>query len=195
MKWYQVIECDKTVKNPMVCDVDNFDLLGFDSKTFQSGIGVENWPESVFVQPSTKKMDGNPDDALQTSQMIPVYSPRLVKALKEGGIEGIQYLPILVRDYQGNYVDTFQIANFLNFISAIDLEQSVYSRYGKDWPKEKQGRISGVRRYVLNGEKLINYDTIRLADFKWRFFVSQKFKDIFEGNKFTGYSFIEVELT
>lgn len=195
MKWYQVIECDKTVKNPMVCDIDNFESFEFDEDTFRKGTYIENWPEGVFVQPSTQKLDGETDDALQTEQMIPIYSPRLVRALEEGGVEGIQYLPITVRDYMGNYVETFQIGNYLHFVSALDMEASKYSRFGEESHEMKHGKISGVRRYVLKREQLNEYDTIRLADFEWRFFVSEKFVKIFQKNNFTGYSFIEVGLT
>ena len=47
---------------------------------------------------------------------------------------------------------------------------------------------------MLKRKNLEGYDIIRLKEYKQRFFVSQKFKDIFEENGFTGYSFIEVEL-
>jgi len=195
VKWFQVIECDKTVKNPMICDLDNFESFGFNDDTFRRGTSIIDWSRNVYVQPSTSKLDGDTDDALQTAQMIPIFSPRLVTALQEEGIEGIQYLPITVRDHQGNYVETFQIGNFLHFVSALDLDKSVYSRFGEESHETKRGKISGVRKYVLKKEPLNSYDTIRLADFEWRFFVSEKFKKIFEKNKFTGYSFIEVELT
>jgi len=49
-------------------------------------------------------------------------------------------------------------------------------------------------KFVLKREKLVGFDVIRLKEHKLSFFVSEKFKYVFEKNKFTGYSFKEVEL-
>ena len=49
--------------------------------------------------------------------------------------------------------------------------------------------------HLLHKEKLKGMDIIRLKDYKQIFFVSEKFKEMFERNKFTGYSFEEVDLS
>lgn len=58
-----------------------------------------------------------------------------------------------------------------------------------------RGKIAGIVKYVLFKDRLRNLNIIRLADYKQAFFVSEKIKNIFEKNKFTGYSFKEVELS
>ena len=47
---------------------------------------------------------------------------------------------------------------------------------------------------MLIKEKLEGFDVIRLKEYNQRFFVSEKFVEVFEKNHFTGYSFKEVEL-
>ena len=51
-----------------------------------------------------------------------------------------------------------------------------------------------IRIFVSKKKNLEGYDIIRLKEYKQSFFVSEKFKNIFQSNKFTGYSFREVEL-
>lgn len=195
MKWYQPIECDNTVKNPLVCDYDNLKLYGYDKNSFKNGECVEVWDDNVFLQAKKKRNDGNPDDALQNYLMLPIYSPMLIKELNKINIEGIQYLPIQILKPNNEILNGFCIANILNFIAAFDEERSNFDRFSQDFPNMKvRGRIAGVKKFVLRKEKLIGYDIIRLREYKQSFFVSEKFKDLFEQNKFTGYSFMEVDL-
>lgn len=196
MNWYQPIECDNTVKKPLVCEIDNFEENGFNEWDFLKGEKQETWNAKIYFKTNEEENDGNPDDALQTAAMIPIYSKRLVEKLDEAGIEGIQYLPVTVLKYNGESAGEFYIANFLNFIEAFDYEKSKYSIYGNDYTvPEKRGKVSGAIKYVLKEESLEGFDIIRLKEFSLRFFVSEKFKKIFTKNKFTGYSFRKVELT
>lgn len=195
MKWFQPIECDNTVKKPLVCDYDNLEEYGFDQYSFKTGIIINNWNMNIFMQAKAKRYSGNPDDALQNYLMIPIYSERFRVTLGNAGIEGIQYLPIKVLRSNTDSIDGFCIANILNFIEAFDYEKSDYDRFDEDFPNPNvRGEISGVRRFVLKKEKLNALDIIRLKEYELSFFVSEKFKEVFERNKFTGYSFREVEL-
>ena len=195
MKWYQPIECDNTVKNPLVCEYDDLEKYGYSVNDFKKGLLIKDWNSNVIFQAKEKKSDGEPDDVLQNHLMLPIYSSTLIYALKEHDINGIQYLPIKVLESSARCIDGFCIANLTNFIAAFDDEKSDFNRFSHDFPNPKvQGEIAGVKRFVLKKSKLIGYDIIRLKEYKQRFFVSKKFKDIFEENLFTGYSFIEVEL-
>lgn len=196
MIWFQPIECDKTVKRPLVCNHDNFDEYGFSEDDFKIGKNIENWNNDIFMKANEKRYDGNPDDALQNYMMIPIYSERLVMKLKEANVTGIQYLPIKVLRPNNDLIGVFYIANFLNHVEAFDYEKSLYNRFGSDFPNlNVRGQIAGVRKFVLKKERCQDSDIIRLKDYNLRFFVSEKIKTIFEENKFTGYSFREVELS
>ncbi|HBR33951.1 MAG TPA: hypothetical protein DD734_04900 [Firmicutes bacterium] len=195
MKWYQPIECDNTAKNPLVCDYDDLEKYGYSENDFKKGSPIKDWNGNVVFQAKKKELDGKPDDTLQNHLMLPIYSSNLISALKENNINGIQYLPIKVLKSNAHCINGFCIANFTNFIEAFDEEKADFDRFSLDFPNPNvRGKIAGVKRFVLKEKKLIGYDIIRLKEYKQGFFVSKKFKDIFEENLFTGYSFIEVEL-
>lgn len=196
MRWYQPIECDKTVKNPLVCDYSNLEELGYTESDFKIGKFIDNWNENVFVQAREPEDDGDPDDALQTILMLPIFSPRLMEELNKASIEGIQYLPIKVLRPNNECIEGFNLVNIINFVEAFDEENSIFSRFSEDFPNPNvRGQIAGARKYVLKKDKLEGLDIIRLKEFKQAFFVSEKFKKVFVKNKFTGYSFREIELT
>ena len=196
MKWFQPLECDNTVENPLVCDYDNLEDIGFNENDFKMGKRIERWDNNVFFQAKEKEDDGEPDDALQSSSMLPIYSERLVNELKKEKINGIQYLPARILRPNNMEIKGFSLVNILNFIKAFNYEKSNYNRFRDDFPNPKvQGKLAGVTKYVLHKDKLLGMDIIRLADYKQSFFVSEKIKMIFERNNFTGYSFKEIELT
>lgn len=195
MRWFQPIECDKTEKNPLVCDVSNLEKYDFEEDDFKNDYEILDWPKDVFFKASQKRYDGTPDDVLQNGYMLPVYSKKLKDALNDAEIKGIQYLPIRVMDYDGNQQNSFFIANFRNCVEVLDLEKSIYNRFSEDFPNPNvRGAIAGVRKFVLKKEKLEGFDVIRLKEYNQRFFVSEKFVHVFEQNKFTGYSFKEVDV-
>jgi hypothetical protein len=195
MEWYQPIECDKTVKDPLVCDFNNLENFGFDENDFLVGSEIKNWNEDIIFQAKKVKNNGDPDDALQNHLMLPIYSKRLTSELKKEEIQGIQCLPVNVLRPNGDYLDGFSIINLTYFIMAFNYDKSDFNRFSDDFPNPNvRGKIAGVKKFVLNEDALIGMDIFRLKDYKRRFFVSSKFKTIFEKNKFTGYSFKKVQI-
>lgn len=195
MKWYQPIECDNTVKKPFVCDFSNLEENGYDEFCFKNGVSLSSWNEKLYLQARKKKNNGSPDDALQNYMMLPIYSERLINELNKLTMMGIQYLPIKILKSNDEYLKGFCIANILNFIEAFDEEKSIFNRFGEDFPNPNvRGQIAGVMKFVLKRKNLIGFDIIRLKEYELRFFVSENFKNLFEQNKFTGYSFKEIEL-
>ena len=134
MDWYQPIECDNTVKNPLVCDSDNFCENGFSESSFLQGKEIQSWNSNIFFQAKKKKNDGCPDDALQNHLMLPIYSSRLVARIMQANIAGIQYLPISILDSKGQKLDGFSLINFLFFIEAFDYDNSEFNRFSADFP-------------------------------------------------------------
>lgn len=195
MKWYRPIECDNTVKNPLVCEYDNLEDIGFDMRDFLKGNEITNWVNGVVFEAKKAKNDGDPDDALQNAQMLPIYSKRLIDELNRHEITGIQFLPVNVVRSKDRVLDGFAIANFTHFIAALNHEKSKYTRFDNDFPNPNvRGKIAGITKYVLDQDKVTGVDVFRLKDYEQRFFVSERFKKIFERNRFTGYSFKETEL-
>jgi hypothetical protein len=196
MNWYQVFECDNTVLNPLVCGVDNLEKYDFNEWDFRKGETINNWNDNIFFKAKKNEDDGDPDDALQNHLGLPIYSERLINALNAENIKGIQYLKIKVYRPDDSLINGFCIANLLNFVEALDYQKSEYTRFRDDFPNPNvRGKISGVTKFVLKHKNIFKFDIIRLMDYKQRFFVSEKFKRIFEKHKFTGYSFEKIKIT
>lgn len=192
-KWYKPIGCDNTVANPFVADSE--DLKGLDEWSFYGGQLFEKWDETVWFQAKESKNDGDPDDVLQNALgFLPIFSARLRKALDKAGITGIQYLPVHVLHYDGTPVEGFAIANILNFLPALDIDESDYDIFDNDYflPK-RRGKIRGIRKAVLHRTVIERYDIFRLNEFDLHIYVSELFRNVFVANGFTGYSFAEVK--
>lgn len=185
MKWYQPIECDNTVKKPLVCDDSNFEEYDYNEDDFKNGEEIFNWPCDIYMKASQKKYDGVPDDVVQNAYMVPVYSKKLMDELNKAELRGIQYLPIRVLNFKEDVQNTFYIANFLNYIEAFDFTKSIYNRFSEDFPNPNvRGTIAGVMKFVLLEEKLKEFDVVRLREYNQRFFVSEKFVDVFKKKSF-----------
>jgi len=196
MKWYRPIPCDNTVKNPLVCSETNLITYQLKEEHFLSGEKIMNWNDDIFFKSDSKICDGTPDDAVQNSMMLPIYSNRLINEIFDAGINGIQFLPIKIQQSDGENIPGFSVANVLNVIDAFDFERSVFDRFEDDFPNPHvRGQIAGVLRFVLIEGKLDGHDIIRLKEYPLAFFVSEKFKRMFVANRFTGYSFSSVELS
>lgn len=193
MIWYQPIECDNTVNHPLVCDFSNFEDYGLEEVDFKLGKVINNWSMEIYFKTTSEKYDGEPDDVLQNAFMLPIYSQRLKESLEKIGILGIQYLPVKVIGFNGDSHGTFYIANIINFFEAFDYEKSIYNVFSDDFPNPHvRGKIAGVKKYNLRNTNIFACDIFRLAEYKQRFFVSGKIKNLFSENGYTGYSFVEV---
>lgn len=191
MNYYSLCFCEHAVKNPLIC-FSNLEELKIDDKRFnmcKKFTDDENKSRIQFFA-RDEEADGTPDDGLQDTDMIPVFSPRLIKALNDEGISGIQYIPVDVLNYKKERFEGFCIANIITSVSdALDFEKSMFS-YDED-----DGKIFFVWKYALKFEKIKELDIFRLK-YDDRFYfpyskilVSERFKSIFTKNKFTGYSF------
>jgi hypothetical protein len=140
--------------------------------------------------------DGQPDDALQSTLNFIVGSPRLGKALEAAEIKGVQYLPVDVRDSSDNCVLGFSIFNLIERRSALDRVRSDFEVFPPDYfLPERRGRVRAIRRPVLVGAALRDTDMLRLDEFWFSEFVSERFVDVFKRNSFTGLGFVPVEVS
>jgi hypothetical protein len=191
-KWYDVTECDNTVDDPLVTDTD--ELHGINEDDLSDGRIITNWDPKSWIQATKAEWDGVPDDALQSHLWPPIYSYRLRNAIEAASIKGIQWLPINVLHRDGSSAGLFFVANILNMRPALDEERSDLTRYEEDYFIEtRRGKVSGIWKPVLKKSELAQVDIIRLQQFTVAIFVSQKFKELFEQGRFTGWSFTEVE--
>jgi len=190
-KWYDPLECDNTVKNPFIADSE--DLKGVDELDLVRGQLIENWDETAWFKSSKPKLCGNPDDVLQNALGLPIYSARLRKTLDKAGVTGIQYLPVGVFRSNNSLIKGFAIANILSLLPAMDFDKSDYDLYEEDYfLLERRGKVRGIRKPVLRSIVIEGYDVFRLKEFNRYIIVSERFRNIFIANGFTGYSFHQV---
>lgn len=100
----------------------------------------------------------------------------------------IQYLPIKLMDTtNGIENETYKVANILNVIDALDLENSQYDVF--ELGDEK---IVSVKKYALRNAVIEGHDIFRLKNDTIPIFISEKIKDMIEKNKLLGFAFLEV---
>ncbi len=190
MKYYEIFDCEHAVKDPMVCET-NLEDLKINKRIFRickEFTGSEN----IKFYAELKEDDGTPDDFLQNTEMVPIFSPRMREAIEEAGITGIQYIPIEVEHYNKEKLEGYCIANVLNSVpDALDIDKSIF------WnSKSDNGKLL---LYIpsIKSEKVpdsidifrLKYDERIENDYSTFIVVSDKFKSIIAKNKFTGIGF------
>ena len=201
MKYYRAIEGKHVLDNPLVCETSNFSKYNnFGAAKFRveryfyQGKVIKDWPSDIYMSTDKEKNDGTPDDVLRNSYMIPVFSVRVINALTECGIEGFQYLPVTIYGYNMKKKYKYYIANCINAVTALDFDKSIYHRFPDDFVNpDARGKIV-CQKFVLNADCINNVDVFRISEQLSALFVSEKVVKIFNKNKFTGYSFIGIEL-
>jgi hypothetical protein len=187
--WFDAIACDNAVDDPLVVDSDS---LGIDPDLLELGKRIERWSDLASVRATNPEDDGDPDDVLQNHLGLPIYSACLRAALEAAGIKGFQFLPVRVFRPNGKEIKGFSIANVTERRAALDRSRSDFDVFQNDYfIPERVGKIRGIRRPALNADALQGCDVVRLDEFPFGIYVSERFKDVFERHNFTGYSFNE----
>jgi len=132
---------------------------------------------------------------------VPVHSPRLKELLEQLGLErDIQYLPVrVIGEKSGREVGVYYVANFLRRIPCLDLEHSIYGRYGEHpedfrvFP-EKIGEISHVLKAVLRREAIGDARLFRVDEWEYIVVIREDVKEAMEGAGITGCWFWELEV-
>lgn len=132
---------------------------------------------------------------------VPLHSPRLKELLEQLGLErDIQYLPVrVIGEKSGREVGVYYVANFLRRIPCLDLEHSIYGRYGEHpedfrvFP-EKIGEISHVLKAVLRREAIGDARLFRVDEWEYIVVIREDVKEAMEGAGITGCWFWELEV-
>jgi len=189
MKWFEPIECDNTMPVPYIAGAGD---IGVDDWRLRQGQELDSWSAKSWIKAQSSE-DGDPDDVLQSYVGVPIYSARLRAALEESGIGDIQYLPLRVLRSNGEEIKGFAVANITTVRDALDRTRSDISLFADNFlVPSKRGQISAVRKSVLLASRLVGCDIFRLEGYRVAYYVSERLKEVFEGGRFTGYSFREV---
>jgi hypothetical protein len=186
--WYHPVECANTVEDPLV--VNRCDLGRYDEWDFMRGKRIRDWDRSIWFASSDRQHDGEPDDVLQNHLGLLIFSAGLRHSLERARVRDLQYLPIQVRLSDGQAIPGYAIVNILPLIPALDTARTDLDVFPEDYfLPERRGLIRAIRRPVLVGAAVQNYDIFRLAEYHVMYFVSERFKVAFENGNFTGLAF------
>ena len=190
MKYYQIYDCERAVKDPMVC-YTNLEELKIDINMFRICKEFTS-DEKIKFFAKTEKSDGTPDDFLQNTEMVPIFSPRMREAIEEAGIKGIQYIPIEVEHYNKEKLEGYCIANVLNSVpDALNYDKTIFLKM-----KSENGKLDLYIPSIKSENVPDNMDIFRLkyderieTEYSTFIVVSERFKSIIAKNKFTGIGF------
>ncbi len=190
MKYYQIYDCERAVKDPMVCET-NLEELKIDINMFRICKEFTS-DEKIKFYAELEEDDGTPDDFLQNTEMVPIFSPRMREAIEEAGITGIQYIPIEVEHYNKEKLEGYCIANVLNSVSdALDFDKTIFLKM-----KSENGKLDLYIPSIKSEKVPDNMDIFRLkyderidTEYSTFIVVSERFKSIIAKNKFTGIGF------
>ncbi len=176
-------------------DVDGVEFFGFDAKRIYMGEPIGDWTGDVTFSASSYEQGERADDVLVTFNMMPVYSARLQQALRDAGVDEIQFLPCRVVNGIGMVLPGYAIANLLQVRSAYCPKHSkvLYVDPTRQ-PVFVSGNIKVPLRDALIAEELKGCDVFRLREFRLCAFVSERFRKAYISIRATGISFREVQV-
>ena len=156
----------------------------------------------VFLKdPPVITLEGDDDspvtlsDVILTGFNVPILSTRAISALKEVGVNNIQYYPVNIKNPQtGELEKSYKIINVVGLISCLDRKNSIFKTFPED------DDIAWLERYSIFEDKIISNSEcndapllFRLGEFRYHVLVHDKIKDNFEKNRITGSEFIRPE--
>ena len=186
MRYYKLIydyENDDAYVN---CDIAN--IGNMNEYITIGGKEIKQWDKVVFEYDSA---EGNIlTDYLANLHRWFVVSEDFCKITQKIIENQVQYLPVKVMDrFTKSEVDSYFVANIVNVIDALDLDNSKYDVFELDDEK-----IISVEKYALKSSEIVNTQIFRLKDDTIPIFVSETLKKVIEDNGLTGFKFLEVDV-
>ena len=164
----------------LICDVDNFTNLAFDTEfdlkfieSFNGDSKIDTWVTPKFIR-MDNRIIGN---SIGLSSHIPVFDKTAVLLLKNELKKNTELLPIIFEE------DEYYIVNVTKVLDCINLSKSQYKTFS-------DGRIMRFIKYAFDEKKVKDVDIFKLKGFERnRPFVSDNFRNIVIENNLTGFKF------
>ena len=130
-----------------------------------------------FLYRSRKKGD------CPSLQIVPFFSEKAIKALKEVMGDNVEYLPVT------GEASKFTIVNVIKVIDALDMEKSELKIFD-------DGKIWGYKKLVIKAENVASDNIFKVTQFpRALVIVSDKFKRIVEEAGLKGFAFKKAEVS
>ena len=166
------------------------DLSDMNQYSVMQGLFIDSWNDKITLYYDNE--EGNrKTDFLGNDMGWFIVSEKFKQVLNAGKIEGIQYLPLNIKNVTDNKpLEGYSVANVYNLADARDLNHSKYNEFEIDENK----KILSIMLYALRKEKIGGLDIFKLKNDAIPIFVSEKFVDSIAKNAITGCSFLEVKV-
>lgn len=187
MIFFKII-LDTTDDIDVVVNCEN--TLGFEQYELKEGNFLKNWNENITFYFNLH--DGNRfTDYLANNLGWFIVSKKFKNLINKIEDEGVQFLPVNVVDIESKTRledDEYFVANVLEVVDALNLENSDYSLMDLDGEK-----IYSVRKYAVTKEKINDKNIFKLKGDEIPLFVSETFKQLVEESDITGCKFLEIK--
>ena len=186
MRYYKIL-LDDSQDNDVICFCE--DTHGIDQYHPLKGNLIQNWANDIKFY--FNLIDGDRlTDYLSNNLGWFIVSTRFKDILTELGVKEIQYLAINIINSEDNKeVNGYYVANVLNVVDALNLENSDYSVV--EFEGEK---IYSIRKFAVNNDKVNNIDLFKLKGQEISLFASESLKALVDKNKITGCDFLEIKV-
>lgn len=144
-----------------------------------------DWIKGTVMPPPTEGQNLMLDLSLESGSfrgaiidgLLTLYHKKLCKALKDFGVDNIQYYPVLLRDQEsGKTEDNYFLVNIIGLIDCIDMATSRV----QPWPS---GRGFDFLSMSIDETKTQGLSIFRLKDDPTKVLISAPLKDFVEKNK------------
>src|SRR5699024_5184349 len=185
MRYFKLILDDSNDSDVVVyCE----DTHGFEQYELKEGGLIENWNENITFYFNLTDGNGFTDYLANNLGWLTV-SRKFKDIIKKIGGD-VQFLPVNVVDFESKSKidnDEYFVANVLDIVDALNLENSDYSVMDLDGEK-----IYSVRKYAVSENKINSKNLFKLKGDEIPLFVSETFKQLVEESNITGCEFIEI---
>ena len=156
---------------------------GYFRYVINKGEELHEWPNVVFYYSS--KASSTESEYLLNVAGWPIIHRKVQKEFERQGIEGVQYLAIILFDVVTDTVNNdYVVMNVLNKIEAYDLEKNQYTY------DEKYDLYTFIPvNVVMDTKECSKYDIFAPSKDMFKIHISQKVKDIIEENEWIGFDF------
>ena len=146
---------------------------------------IPNVPFELVIGRHNKKLIFN-DYIFVPYLGLKLVNEKLKKILDELKINNLQFFPVIIK-YQSlkKYISGYYIINCCNYISSIDLENSIYK-------KNIKGSLYSFRKLILNDNNIPNDTKLFIPENTNLYIIHENLKNIFEKEKISGIKFNQI---
>ncbi|WP_238885062.1 imm11 family protein [Clostridium sp. YIM B02551] len=182
MKYYSMnYDMDRYERNGVMAY--HGELYGVGQYDVGMGKSITNWDERITFE----LKDGNEmADYIWNNLGWLIVSNKFKEAIAGAKMAGIQFLPVVINDINGESLKDYYVVNITNLVDAIDMDRSECFKIMDD--------LYSFISVVLKKNEIEGFDIFRVMGNEISEFVSENFVKIIKENKLAGFAFREIKV-